>query len=201
MIKVLLRFLASLGNQKNRLYKEINELRRTTSIVQKDLIPLEEDELTNISTYRYTGKKAYSRKPVYFTTVFNETVGAIFEQPIGKSGDHVVVIYLKDYEYAFIKNGASLELFVNERPFGKMNHKGIFYNLELKAAGRWDFEFTGNKRRFMAGKGSHADVSFGERNALTDRMFSSFKYNTYEELHMMLALSLYERLRYGPAIK
>ncbi|HRD06127.1 MAG TPA: hypothetical protein PK037_01135, partial [Saprospiraceae bacterium] len=59
MIIKFLRFLSSLGNQKSRLYKEINDLRKLTQGVKKDLIPLEEDELTNLSTYRYQGKRAY----------------------------------------------------------------------------------------------------------------------------------------------
>ena len=147
------------------------------------------------------GKKAHTKKTVYFTTVFNETIGAMFEQKVGKSGDHVTVIYLKETEYAFIKNATSLELFVDGRPFGKMNVKGIFYNLELRAAGRWDREMTGNKRKFITGDGSHAIINFGERNTLTDRMFSSFLYKTPEEKHMMLAFSLYERLRHGSPAK
>ncbi|MBL0081272.1 MAG: hypothetical protein IPP37_01965 [Saprospiraceae bacterium] len=65
MIIKLLRYLASFGDQKNRLYREINEMRRLTHAVRKDLIPIENDEIVNISTFRYLGKRAYGSKPTF----------------------------------------------------------------------------------------------------------------------------------------
>lgn len=197
MIIKLLRYLASFGDQKSRLYREINEMRRLTQAVRKDLIPLENDEIINLSTYRYTGKRAYGTKPVFFTTVFNETVGAKFEKSIGKSGDKITVIYTQAYELAFVNASGNLELFVNENPVGKMNTKGIFIDLHLKAAGKWVHE-TGKKIRILQmGSNAYATVQFGERNALTDRMFSDFVFDTEEDKILLLAFSLYERLNHG----
>lgn len=201
MIIKLLRYLASFGDQKNRLYREINEMRRLTQAVRKDLIPLENDEIVNISTFRYLGKRAYGTKPIFFTTVFNETIGAKFEKSIGKTGDKITVIYTYDYEMAFVNTAGSLELFVNESPAGKMNAKGIFYNLQLKPAGKWINE-TGKKLRILQmGSQAYANILFGERNALTDRMFSDFVYENEEEKVILLAYALYERLNYGTSKK
>lgn len=201
MIIKILRYLASFGDQKNRLYREINEMRRLTQGVRKDLIPLENDEIINISTYRYLGKRAYGTKPTFFTTVFNETIGAKFEKSIGKTGDKITVIYTHAYEMAFVSSGGSLELFVNENPAGKMNAKGVFFDLSLKAAGKWVHE-TGKKLRMLQ-MGSHAcaSVQFNDRNALTDRMYSDFVYDTEEEKILLLAFSLYERLNHPMAKK
>ena len=197
MIIKLLRYLASFGDQKNRLYREINEMRRLTHAVRKDLIPIENDEIVNISTFRYLGKRAYGSKPTFLTTVFNETIGAKFEKAIGKSGDKITVIYTCDYEMAFVNTGGSLELFVNESPVGKMNAKGVFYNLQLKPAGKWVNE-TGKKLRILQmGSHAYATVQFGERNALTDRMFSDFVYENEEEKILLMAYAFYERLNYG----
>ncbi len=201
MIIKLLRYLACFGDQKNRLYREINEMRRLTQAVRKDLIPLENDEIVNISTFRYLGKRAYGTKPIFFTTVFNETIGAKFEKSIGKTGDKITVIYTYDYEMAFVNTAGSLELFVNESPAGKMNAKGIFYNLQLKPAGKWINE-TGKKLRILQmGSHAYANILFGERNALTDRMFSDFVYENEEEKVILLAYALYERLNYGTSKK
>lgn len=197
MIIKLLRYLASFGDQKNRLYREINEMRRLTQAVRKDLIPLENDEIVNISTFRYLGKRAYGSKPTFFTTVFNETIGAKFEKAVGKTGDKITVIYTHEYEMAFVFTGGNLELFVNESPVGKMNAKGIFYNLQLKPAGKWVNE-TGKKLRILQmGSHAYATIQFGERNALTDRMFSDFVFENEEEKILLLAYALYERLNYG----
>ena len=82
---------------------------------------------------------------------------------------------------AFVNTAGSLELFVNESPAGKMNAKGIFYNLQLKPAGKWINE-TGKKLRILQmGSHAYANILFGERNALTDRMFSDFVYENEEE--------------------
>lgn len=201
MILKFLRFLSSLGNQKSRLYKEINDLRKLTQGVKKDLIPLEEDELTNLSTYRYQGKRAYGSKPIFFTTVFNETVGAYFEKKATKKGDHVAVIYMNDSEFAFVKNEGTIELFVNEEPYGKMNAKGVFYDLHLKAIGKWVDVSSKKTRILQAGAAAFASVNFGDRNALTDRMFNDIRFSIHEEKQFLLAFSLYERLQHGQASK
>ncbi len=201
MIGKFLKFLSSLGNQKSRLYLEINNLRKTTNGVRKDLIPLEQDELTNISTYRYQGKKGYGVKPVFFTTVFNETIGAYFEKKINKKGDQVVVVYTHEAEFAFVKTDGYTELFVNEAPFGKMNTKGVFYDLHLKAAGKWVDNTAKKTRILQAGAQGFASVNFGERNAITDRMFNDIRFSNEEEKYFLLAFSFYERLQYGSTAK
>ena len=79
MIIKLLRYLASFGDQKNRLYREINEMRRLTQAVRKDLIPLENDEIVNISTFRFMGQN-----PFFLLQFLTKRLEQSLKSPLGK---------------------------------------------------------------------------------------------------------------------
>ena len=91
--------------------------------------------------------------------------------------------------------------FFNEEPYGKMNAKGVFYDLHLKAIGKWVDVSSKKTRILQAGAAAFASVNFGDRNALTDRMFNDIRFSIHEEKQFLLAFSLYERLQHGQASK
>ncbi|MBK8700179.1 MAG: hypothetical protein IPN29_11870 [Saprospiraceae bacterium] len=176
------------------MYQEINALRKAATFIANELVPLEHDDIKNLSNYRFQGKKSGGIKPVYLGTIFSENMVGSISKKIGKQDNGVLVVYTHHDEFAYVKIDHTTEIFLNEQPLGKLLPNGLFYDLHSKAVAKISSVSGEGFKSVQVGTKTLCVFNSSNRNSTTERLFTSAHIDQKQDRDILLALTFYVKL-------
>jgi hypothetical protein len=186
----ILKFISAIRNTKSRFYREVNKVRLRSQELSKGLVPLTSEDISELSYQMIPNKRIKGLKSKTITTIYNEPLLAFTANIDKHTGEGYAVYYSHLKEFSFIHLQDTIEVFIDELPFGRIKKDGSLRDANNRVIGYLSIE-AGVKEIITP---SRKLALFNKHSAATvlERMYYLKGELSQDEAEILLALSLPE---------
>jgi hypothetical protein len=182
--------LFSNSNNRDFIYRALNELRNSTKNLHEPLVPIDEGELKYLSFSHVPQKRFAKNKINILTSIYNEPFLAYYTKDIKSDGDKILVAYTADTEYSYVLHKGKIDVFVNENPFAIILDNGHIKNMKNETVGKIEQSKSNKYKRLNLHNKNVAEFREPDQMTLPERIYTYLDTSSKNDETLVLAITI-----------